>query len=228
MTFKYRYRKQILIITIILLLAGSLITYNVFNSKPKEKAKKKIVLASNKEEVKETTKKDSNNTTYKVDIKGYINNPNIYEVKEGSRVIDVINMAGGLKDNADTSVLNLSKKVFDEMVIIVYSNDEVVDFAKTKEVEEQVQEKCIQEDANALKNDACIKDSSSTTTNALVNINTASKEELMTISGIGEAKANNIISYRETNGNFKTIEDIKNVSGIGDSIFAQIKNHITI
>jgi comEA protein len=61
-----------------------------------------------------------------------------------------------------------------------------------------------------------------------VSINTATKEELMTLSGIGESKANNIISYRETNGNFKSIEEIMDVTGIGESIFAQIKENITL
>ena len=64
--------------------------------------------------------------------------------------------------------------------------------------------------------------------NKLVNINSASKDELMTVSGIGESKANNIIEYRTTNGNFKSIEEIKNVSGIGDALFEKIKNSITV
>ena len=64
--------------------------------------------------------------------------------------------------------------------------------------------------------------------NKLVNINTASKEELLTITGIGDSKAEAIISYREENGDFKAIEDIKNVSGIGDSLFEKIKEFITV
>ena len=113
------------------------------------------------------------------------------------------------------------------MVIIIYSNQEVKEFEKTKEREKILQDKCIQKDENALKNDACINNNQSTNTNNKININTASLEELQTLPGIGEAKAKDIITYRETN-KFNTIEDIKNVSGIGDALFAKIKENITI
>ena len=112
------------------------------------------------------------------------------------------------------------------MVIIIYSYDEVYNFKQTKEIEKQVEEKCIQKDENALKNDACIS-SDQVKDIGKVNINSASLEELMTLTGIGESKAKDIISYRETNGPFTTIEDLKKVSGIGDSIFAKIKENIT-
>ena len=113
------------------------------------------------------------------------------------------------------------------MVIIIYSNQEVKEFEKTKEKEKILQDKCIQKDENALKNDACINNNQSANTNNKININTASLEELQTLPGIGEAKAKDIITYRETN-KFNTIDDIKNVSGIGDALFAKIKEHITI
>ncbi len=111
------------------------------------------------------------------------------------------------------------------MVIIIYSNEEVSDFKKTKEIEKQVQEYCYQKDENSLKNDACIDEKVST--NELISINTATEEQLSSLSGIGSSKAKQIIEYRTTNGPFKTIEDIKQVPGIGDSIFAQIKDYIT-
>ena len=145
-----------------------------------------------------------------------------------SRVIDVIAAAGGLTGEADTSVINLSKKITDEMVIIVYSKTEVADFHKTKQIEEQVQEKCIQQDEEALVNNACISSEVEVKKTGKISINTASKEELMTLPGIGESKAKDIISYREKNGPFKSVEDIKKVTGVGDSIFAQIKENITV
>ena len=144
-----------------------------------------------------------------------------------SRVIDVINKAGGLTEHADTSVLNLSKKVIDEMVIIVYSKDEVKDFKKTKELEQQVQNNCIQKDENALKNDACITNQE-TLQSTKISINNATIEQLMTLPGIGESKAKEIIDYRTTNGPFTSIEDLKNIPGIGESIFAKIKENITL
>ena len=119
----------------------------------------------------------------------------------------------------------------DEMVIIIYSKEEVKDFKKTKEIENKVIEQCIQKSDTSLTNNACIdndnKQNNQTNQSNKININTATIEELMTLSGIGESKAKSIIKYREENP-FKTIEDLKNVTGIGDNLFAQIKENITV
>lgn len=164
-----------------------------------------------------------------MDIKGEVNNPGIYSLDANSRIIDVIELAGGLTTNANTSVINLSKKITDEMVIIIYSNAEVKDFEKTKEKEEQIQKNCQQPTDNSLKNDACIASyATSSNTDQKISLNTATIEELMTLPGIGEAKAKDIIEYRKSNGNFKTIEDIMKISGIGESVFAKIKDYLTI
>ena len=140
---------------------------------------------------------------YYVDIKGEVKDPGVYKLKEGSRVIDAINASGGLKENANTYSVNLSKKITDEMVIIVPSNSE---------------------NTNVSNNTI----TQNTKNSCLVNINTATTKELLSITGIGESKASNIIKYREENGNFSSIEDIKNVSGIGDSLFEKIKKYITV
>jgi competence protein ComEA len=170
--------------------------------------------------------------SYFVDIKGSINNPGVYEVECNKRVIDVINMAGGLTENADTTILNLSKKVKDEMYIIVYSNSEIQEYKQkllpSKEIIKQVEEKIICPDNS---NDACEKTNNTTKkeetkVEGKININNASKEELMTLTGIGESKADKIIEYRNSN-KFNSIEDIKNVSGIGESVFNKIKDNIT-
>lgn len=190
---------------------------------------------------------------YFIDIKGYVNNPGVYSLEKGKRVVDAINKAGGLKKDANTSLLNLSMELTDEMVIVVYSNSEITNLEKTKEKEEQTEVICKQE----IKNDACIcntdtvvngtgetssntndennnsdleneNDTSKEETKTLVNINSASLQELMTLSNIGESKAQAIIDYREKNGDFKTIEEIKNVSGIGDKLFESIKENITV
>jgi len=228
-TFKYRYRKQILMISILVILIGGITGLSVW----------KYLKTNKKEEIKETKeivtkkknslekKKIEDIEKYKVDIKGEIINPGIYSLDKDKRVIDVIALAGGLTENADTSVINLSKKINDEMVIIVYSHEQVTDFKKTKEIEKQVQEKCTQVDENSLKNDACI-DSQTSTQTGLININTASIEELMTLPGIGESKAQDIIKYRETNNGFKSIEELTNISGIGESILVKIKENITV
>ena len=226
MTFKYKYRKQIITFSIIaLILVGLLSNYVVKNLNKPHKKEKAIVLK------KKTASKKEEPKYFKVDIKGQINEPGIYTMAEGDRVIDVIEKAGGLTQIADTTVINLSKKVSDEMVIIIYSVAEVTNYQKTKEKEEQTLKICT-DNEKEIKNDACInskeeskKDSSSP---GKININSATKEELMTIPGIGEAKAESIIKYRNEHGNFQKIEEIKEVNGIGDGVFAKIKENITI
>ena len=179
----------------------------------KEEKEEDVVL----EELDDVKEENKNNKIY-VDIKGMVAVPGVYEVDDTYRVNDVINLAGGLLEGADTSTINLAKIVYDEMTIIIYSNEEIRE--KYKE------EVCVC-DCSYIVNDACIN-SDDNTENNLVNINTASTDELMNIPGIGEAKANEIINYREVNGNFKSIEDIMNVPGIGESLFEKIKVYITV
>lgn len=226
MTFSYRHRKLIIISLLFLLSVFALLFTFRSHLTPKKKTNtKKIVLTTKKDEKTTTT---DNITYYLVDIKGEVNNPGTYSVKKGSRVIDVIHLAGELKSDADTSVLNLSKKVTDEMVIIVYSYAEVENFTKVKEVEKQEQEKCVSN--NGIKNDACISTviEDNSTSNTKVSINTATLDELMTLPGIGEAKANEIINYREEKGEFTDINQLKEVKGIGDTLFESIKENITL
>ena len=114
MTFKYRYRKQIIIISIIVVIIGSLIFAGYYYFNDKEDSKKKTnLLESTKKNDKEKETKKEEITEIMVDIKGEVINQGIYKLKTGSRVIDAINMAGGLTNNANTSVLNLSKKLID-------------------------------------------------------------------------------------------------------------------
>lgn len=221
-TFKYRYRKEIIISVIIVLLLGiSVFSYFYFKEDEED------IVITEKKETKKKLKEDVKEKV-SVDIKGEVINPGTYTVDINFRVIDVIDKAGGLTENADTSVINLSKKVIDEMVIIIYSKEQVKNFEETKKQEEYLQNKCISPDDNSLRNDACISNSQTNGVSGKVNINTASISELMTLNGIGESRAKDIISYREKNGPFKTIEDIKNVSGIGESTYANIKENITV
>ena len=162
----------------------------------------------------------------KIDIKGEINTPGVYELTEENNVMDAINLAGGLTNKSDTSNINLSKKLTDEMVIIVYSKNEIINM---KEKEKTTCPPC---------NNACIEEKDETSKiniteenkveEGKININTANIEELQKLNGIGESKAQNIIEYRNKNGNFKDIEEIKNVQGIGEAAFEKIKDNITI
>ncbi len=231
MTFTYRHKKQIILVClglVLLLVIGSFFIYKNYTAE--NKVEENIVLNTKKDTKKDEEEEEE--VYYQVDIKGEVINPGIYTVKEGSRVIDVIRLAGDLTEVADTSVLNLSKKVEDEMVIIVYSYNEVEAFTETIEKEEIEQEACLKQ--NGIQNDACIKDSTDDTSSSSVvisgkvSLNTATLDELMTLPGIGESKAQAIIEYREEVGAFQNIEELKEVSGIGDAIFDQIKENITI
>lgn len=166
--------------------------------------------------------KESDTFIY-VDIKGSVKRPGVYKVSSESIVNDVIILAGGFTKNAYTKNINLSKKVKDEMVIYIFSKNEMT----TKEI------KSIKNDTivttEVINYDNCIKNepTEEDTNSSLVNINTASKEELMSISGIGSSKADLIITYRQ-NTPFTKIEDIMNVSGIGENLFEKIKKYITV
>lgn len=194
-------------------------------------------------EVKNDNKSDDEQLI--VDIKGEVKRPGVYFLDKGKRVIDVVNKAGGFTKQADSSVNNLSKKITDEMVIVIYSKSQVEEYAVTKEKEQNVIEKC---NTEKIVNNSCVesnksigkatnesKNNSTTKSKTVdespneskkVSINTASKEELMTLTGIGESKAIAIIEYR-SNKKFETIEEIKEVSGIGDALFEKIKDYIT-
>ena len=226
MSFHYRYRKQIMIIVITILVITTLITTTIYFYEPKKE--QKISSLKIKKTTKESKKSQTEQEKFMVDIKGEVISPGIYELENNSRVIDVIKLAGGLTENADTTVINLSKRIEDEMVIIIYSKWQVENWKETKEQEKYLQEQCISPKEGQTKNDACIDNTEKiTTTSSVININTATKEELMTLTGIGEAKAEAIISYREKTP-FTKIEDIKNVSGIGDSVYEDIKDYITV
>ncbi|MBP3766254.1 MAG: helix-hairpin-helix domain-containing protein [Bacilli bacterium] len=222
--FNLREVNTIYLYLIIVILAILSITMSTLFITKKRVVTKTVTLIS-KEEKKEVINK------IKVDIKGNVANPGVIELDEGSRVIDAIKLAGGLLDNSNTELINLSMKLKDEMTIIIYTNKEINDYKKNLNKKEIVYvELPICPDKI---NDACInKDTKNSSKkdiqNEKVSINTATIDELQKIPGIGASKANDIISYREKNGSFNTIEDIKQVSGIGDALFEKIKDNITI
>lgn len=182
------------------------------------------------EEIKEVIEPKS----VMVDVKGAVKKPGVYSVSIDTVVNDVIKAAGGLKSNASTKYINLSKKVTDEMVIIIYTNSEI------NKMKNPVIDVCT---TNDYKLDNCDNSSIVITDNTSdnkedkidkedntikISINTGTKEELMTLSGIGESKALAIIEYRNTNGGFKMIEDLMKVTGIGESVYNKIKDNIKL
>ncbi|HHT38346.1 MAG TPA: hypothetical protein GXZ95_02890 [Mollicutes bacterium] len=223
--YLYKYWKIIIAISVIIFIIFFYSSYNNKVVQLKKKAIESNMIANTKEEKKEVAKE-----YFYVDIKGAVVNPNVYKVVDGSRIIDVINMAGGLKEGADTSVLNLSKKVNDEMLIIIYTAAEISEIKEGKktitEVIKYIEKECFCPDPEI--NGACNNQGETKDNSQKININTATLQELMTLSGIGESKAQSIIDYRLSNGNFTSIDDIKNVTGIGESLFDKIKNNLTI
>lgn len=151
--------------------------------------------------------------TFKVDIKGYVKNPGVYEVKEGTIINELISMAGGVKNGGTTENINLSKKLYAEDMIVVLSKTELKKVNSTNTTTS----------SNVTKNPSEIQDIGQ----KKISLNKATKEELMTLSGIGEAKALSIIAYR-TEKPFTDISEIINISGIGESIYEKIKDNITI
>ena len=232
--------------TIIILLI--IIIGFMYGDNTTEKIDNENIVKEEKKEIKEEK------ITIKVDIKGEVKHPGVYEMTTNERVMDVITASGGLTIDADTNYINLSKKLSDEMVIIIYSKSDIEKYEKSLEKEEKIKEvikyEILEKEIPCpnTTNNACInttntksdtRENNSTSDESndietneeketeLVNINTASKEQLLTLTGIGESKADLIIDYREEN-KFESIDDIKNVKGIGDSLFEKIKDYITI
>lgn len=218
----------IIVITLILFFYFDIINkINSINSNLNNKIEEKIL---NEDKEVLSPENEEQNYIY-VDIKGEIKKPGTYKMTKDDRVIDVIEKAGGLTSNASTKANNLSKKLIDEMVIIIYSKNEINEFSKTKEKEEQLIINCNNANNNYNNNNSsCISkiQENNNEKTSKVSINKASKEELMTINGVGESKAESIIKYRTEIGLFKTLEELKEVSGIGESLYDKIKDYITL
>ena len=154
-----------------------------------------------------------------VDVKGAVYLPGVYEVTSEMRLIDAIELAGGFSDKADQNPVNLSLKLTDQMVIFIPEIGAVEE--KTAELETSavpIEEAVI----------TVPQENSETATSEKININLADSIELQQLSGIGEKKAEQIMSYRQENGSFQKIEDLKNVSGIGEKTFEALRGNITV
>lgn len=165
-----------------------------------------------------------------VDIKGEVKSPGVYKIEEGKRVVDAINASGGLTKKAVTKYINLSKVLKDEDVIIINNISELKKIEDKKNIEEiKINNKSniSVKESDVITNDKSdiVKESDSNK-NTIVNINTCTLEELLSINGIGESKAKSIIEYRENVGLFTSKEDIMKVSGIGNSLYDKIKDYI--
>ncbi len=211
-------------ITIIIFIL--IIFYIIYLKKSLNDTKYQDIDESDELLVQEEVIPEENKDICSIDIKGAVKNPGVYEIECESYVNDVIKLSGGLNKEADTSVINLAKRVTDQMVIIVYTKEEVKNSNIIETVIKEVEKECV---CPNIQNDGCINDEidGSIGDTGLVNINSADANKLQELPGIGEAKAKAIIKYREEIGEFKTIEDLLNVEGIGNSLYEQIKAYIT-
>ena len=220
------YKKYLILVFCLLLLAASTIAFFKLNN---EKIEVEDNFIANNEiitkEVSEVAKQEEVKLYF--DIKGSVKKPGVYEFTQGDRIIDAINKAGGLTKNATTNNLNLSKKLTNEMVIYVFNKNELTTTKAFEQVNNVAECKCETIEVNNCVDKNTTNESTDNETTK-ININTDSKEKLMTISGIGSSKADAIIEYRTKNGNFKTTEDIINVSGISKTIYDKIKDTITV
>lgn len=141
-----------------------------------------------------------------VEIKGEVVSPDVYEISEGSIIRDLITKAGGLTNEANIGKINRADKLRDNQLIVIPNKNEL---------------------SNANTNINVSKEGN-TAEEGIININTASLEELQKINGVGEVKAKSIINYREKNGGFKSIDEMKNIEGIGDKTFEKMKDQITV
>lgn len=176
-----------------------------------------IINQEDKEISRETIEKDSINKII-VYITGAINNEGVYDIEENSRIADIIEKAGGLKENANVKNINLAYKIEDGMKIHIPAENEIID-----EIADETNIYIINE-----KNNLQNSNEKKSTSNNKININTATQTELETLPGVGPSTALKIIEYRKENGKFNNIEDIKKVSGIGDSKYSKVKDLIKI
>ncbi|WP_297518130.1 helix-hairpin-helix domain-containing protein [uncultured Clostridium sp.] len=177
-----------------------------------EKSKTSTDIMDNKND--NNTKQLEEKKNIVVEVKGEVKNPNVYSLKEGSRVNELIEKAGGLTGEANTDNLNRASLVSDGQCIIVGNRNSIE--------EEKIEIVGMQGSSEAQNNEGIISEG------GIVNINSGTLEQLQTLTGIGEAKASAIIDYRESSGGFKTIEDITKVSGIGDKTFEKIRDRLAV
>lgn len=213
----FKHKRMILVILIVLFLLVCLL----FSQNREE-----IVVEPQPEKKEEVIE-----TTIQVDVKGAVKHPGVYEVSEHSRVQDAIKKSGGFLENADTSTINLSKLLKDEMVILIYTKEEIEAFKTLEQREQKTDQTCI---CPKIENNACMKDAvtnyqqNNVKETKQVSLNHGTVADFETLPGIGPSKANAIVIYRSEHGGFQSIEDLKLVSGIGEATFEKIKAYLTL
>lgn len=209
-------KKQKIILGILLAIVAGFICYYVY---AKDENNSALEVEENLEVQEEETEEETySDDVILVHVSGAVNNEGVVELKAHSRVSDAIEKAGGVKEDAYTDEINLAYKLEDGMKIHIPTKQEKQQTNNTDNIQ------VITTDSGVVEKE----EQKEETKQKKVNINTALQAELETLSGIGASTANKIIAYRKEKGTFKKIEDIKNVSGIGEAKFEKIKDYITV
>ena len=220
--------KQKKIIAIILIIVVVIAYYYLYLKNSTEEISNQNLEINNTQESNQTneTEKETEETII-VHVSGAVNIEGIVELDSGSRIANAIEKAGGVKENADMTDINLAYPLEDGMKIHIPTKEETQAKNENTSIESYVTSSSggvnSKESTNSTQGN-----STTNTSSKKVNINTASQEELDSLPGIGPSIAAKIIDYREQNGKFNSIEEIKEVSGIGDAKYDKIKDSITV
>lgn len=231
--------KKTLIIIITIIATALIIAYMLF-TKNNDETITNLEEIETKENDTQNNQKETNENKIIIHITGAIKKEGIYELKENSRIADAIEAAEGLTENANIQDINLAYVLEDGEKIYIPTKEETKQ-SKSETTEKSIDKTTVYITKNTggteksasntenTNNSGNTKNNNSTTSkNEKININTATQAELETLPGIGPSTALKIINYRKENGKYKTIEDIKKVSGIGDSKYNKIKELIKI
>ena len=179
----------------------SIFAFYLINQKNSTPQVQKLLDESIKQSSSSSKYSSSQNNKIYIDIKGAVNNPGVYQLNSNLLVDDAIKAAGGITADADLDQINLAQKIQDEMVIYVPRTGE--DNPSTNQ-------------------------SGNSSENSKVNINTADVQQLQTLNGIGQKKAEMIVDYRNKNGNFKSVDDLINVQGLGAKTVDNLRDQVTV
>ena len=205
-------KKQLIILIAIGGVIVFVIGYYIYTTTSNESYEQLDIISEEKDNQNKENVENKQEEMIVVHIAGEVKKPGIVKIKEGARIADIIEEAGGLTENANIANINLAYIIEDGQKITIPSKDE-------KEEKENI---------TTESGEGIINEEQGISSQKQININKASKEQLCELQGIGESTAEKIITYRKENGNFKQVEDIKNVQGIGDAKYENIKDKISV
>lgn len=196
------------------------------NSAEEDKALK------NEAKSKRETEEQTEEISLFVDLSGEVKYPGVYELQEGNRIFHAIRAAGGFTDQAETRCVNQAEVLYDGEKITIYSRQEAEELGGWRQLSgltgSPSEVGASGNTAGPVTGSTRINESATEDSGGKINLNQADKSLLMTLSGVGEARADAIISYREKNGSFSAIEDVMKVTGIKERLFEQIRDKITV